>query len=83
MAEFPVAQLIHCQVDALAFELSVGPATVTDISTVGTVVASVTVGDVPQVLVAVTVRFPPLVPAVVAMVFVVDVPDQPDGIVHA
>ena len=34
---------------------------------------------VPQVLLAVTVIVPPVEPAVAVMVFVVEVPDQPDG----
>jgi hypothetical protein len=47
-----------------------------------TVTANVCAGEVPHTLSAVTVIFPLVVPAVVVIEFVVDVPLQPDGVVH-
>lgn len=47
-----------------------------------TVTANVCAGEVPQELLAVTVIFPLVAPAVVLIEFVVDVPLQPPGKVH-
>lgn len=44
--------------------------------------ASVDADEEPQALFAVTVIFPPDVPAVALIELDVDVPDQPDGNVH-
>jgi hypothetical protein len=47
-----------------------------------TVTASVLVGPAPQALFALTVMFPPAVPAVVEIEVVVEVPDHPEGSVQ-
>ncbi len=49
----------------------------------GVTVTAIVCGDeAPHALFAVTVIFPDAVPAVVVMLFVVDVPDQPPGNDH-
>ena len=50
--------------------------------TVLTTIVNICAAELPQLLLAFTVTLPPLVPAVVWMTFVVDVPVQPFGSVH-
>ena len=70
-------------VSKLPLHIAAGPLIVPGVAgAVETVTASVCGDELPQLLFAVTVIAPPVVPAVAVMLAEVEVPDHPPGNVH-